>query len=92
MPGPSSAAGRGREEHKILTVSTYQMCILMRFNVRSRFTFEQLLSDTQVPEKDLKRSLQSLAMGKASQRVLCRRGNGKEIGKSMELGQQCFGR
>ncbi|KAH7709338.1 cullin-3-like protein [Aphelenchoides avenae] len=85
VPGPSSAAARGREEHKILTVSTYQMCILMRFNVRSRFTFEQLLSDTQVPEKDLKRSLQSLAMGKATQRVLCRRGNGKDIENTDEF-------
>lgn len=42
-------------------------------------------TDTQIPEKDLKRALQSLAMGKQSQRILCRRGTGKEIEQSDEF-------
>ena len=33
-----------------------------------------------MPEKDLKRALQSLAMGKSAQRVLSRKGHGKDIG------------
>uniref|UniRef100_A0A914VHI4 Cullin protein neddylation domain-containing protein n=1 Tax=Plectus sambesii TaxID=2011161 RepID=A0A914VHI4_9BILA len=38
-----------------------------------------------VPEKDLKRALQSLSMGKAAQRVLSRKGHGKEIENSDEF-------
>jgi len=42
MPGSSnqSAGPRRREEHKILTVSTYQMCLLMRFNIQAKMSFE----------------------------------------------------
>ncbi|CAK5064065.1 unnamed protein product [Meloidogyne enterolobii] len=70
---------RRREEQKILTVTTYQMCLLMRFNINEKMTFEQILNETQIPEKELKRCLQSLAMGKQSQRILCRKGGGKDI-------------
>jgi cullin 3 len=38
------------------------------------------LAETQVPGKDLKRALQSLAMGKSAQRILSRKGHGKDIG------------
>jgi hypothetical protein len=45
MPGSSSATIRTaknqrKEEQKILTVTTYQMCLLMRFNLHSKMTFE----------------------------------------------------
>lgn len=73
------AVVRRREEQKILTVTTYQMCLLMRFNINEKMTFEQILNETQIPEKELKRCLQSLAMGKQSQRILCRKGGGKDI-------------
>uniref|UniRef100_A0A1I8ARI6 CULLIN_2 domain-containing protein n=1 Tax=Steinernema glaseri TaxID=37863 RepID=A0A1I8ARI6_9BILA len=66
--------------NKILRVNTYQMVILMRFNERTRFTFQELLDDTRIPERELKRALASMAMGKTSQRVLCRTvGHGKNI-------------
>lgn len=81
----TSVAPRSKEEHKILTVSTYQMCILMRFNDKAKMTFEELASETQIPEKELKRSLLSLAMGKATQRVLCRKGHGREIENTDEF-------
>lgn len=55
------------------------MCLLMRFNINEKMTFEQILNETQIPEKELKRCLQSLAMGKQSQRILCRKGGGKDI-------------
>ncbi|VDM74792.1 unnamed protein product, partial [Strongylus vulgaris] len=34
---------------------------------------------TCIADRELKRNLQSLAMGKPSQRVLCRKGKGKDI-------------
>uniref|UniRef100_A0A914HNV9 Cullin family profile domain-containing protein n=1 Tax=Globodera rostochiensis TaxID=31243 RepID=A0A914HNV9_GLORO len=82
MPGSSSSKStvvRRREEQKILTVTTYMMCLLMRFNQHARMTYEQLLNETQIPDRELKRCLQSLAMGKQSQRILCRKGAGKDI-------------
>ncbi|VDD90715.1 unnamed protein product [Enterobius vermicularis] len=84
LAGPS-VAPRAKEEHKILMVSTYQMCVLLRFNVKSKITFEELLAETQIPEKELKRSLLSLAMGKTAQRVLCRKGHGREIENTDEF-------
>ena len=41
---------------------------------------KQLLYQTQVNEKELKRALQSLPIGKQTQRVLSRIGHVKEIG------------
>ncbi|MFH4981104.1 hypothetical protein AB6A40_007813 [Gnathostoma spinigerum] len=84
LNGPS-VASRGKDEYRILCVSTYQMCVLMRFNTKAKISFEELLAETQIPEKDLKRCLQSLAMGKPGQRVLCRKGTGKEIDKKDEF-------
>ncbi|VDN05739.1 unnamed protein product [Thelazia callipaeda] len=81
LAGPS-VASRSKEEHKILTVSTYQMCILLRFNNKAKITFEELAAETQIPDKELKRSLLSLAMGKPTQRILCRKGHGREIGSN----------
>uniref|UniRef100_A0A183DAT6 Cullin_Nedd8 domain-containing protein n=1 Tax=Gongylonema pulchrum TaxID=637853 RepID=A0A183DAT6_9BILA len=44
-----------------------------------------LASETQIPDKELKRSLLSLAMGKTTQRILCRRGHGREIENTDEF-------
>lgn len=66
----------------------------MRFNAKPKMTFEEIMvrpdfilflsvvfqGDTQIPERELKKILQTLAMGKSTQRILCRNGNGKEIG------------
>jgi len=43
------------------------------------FTFQEILSETDIPERDLIRALQSLAMGKSSQRVLLKHPKTKEI-------------
>uniref|UniRef100_A0A1I8M276 Cullin family profile domain-containing protein n=1 Tax=Musca domestica TaxID=7370 RepID=A0A1I8M276_MUSDO len=56
----------------ILTVSTYQMCILMLFNNREVMTHEEILQETDIPERELQRAIQSLSMGKPSQRLLVR--------------------
>jgi cullin 3 len=41
--------------------------------------FQEILSETDIPERDLIRALQSLAMGKSSQRVLLKHPKTKEI-------------
>ncbi|UYV65058.1 CUL3 [Cordylochernes scorpioides] len=78
---PSSLLGsstQGPRKH-IIQVSTYQMCILMLFNARDRVTYEEISSETDIPEKDLVRALQSLAMGKPSQRILIKNPKTKDI-------------
>nr|CAG4638271.1 EOG090X01NX [Cyclestheria hislopi] len=81
--GPSSStpmisSGAGPRKH-IIQVSTYQMCILMLFNSREKLTYEEIQSETEIPERDLIRALQSLAMGKPTQRVLVKNPRTKEI-------------
>jgi len=55
------------------------MCILVLFNNRDRLTYEEIQNETDIPEKDLIRALQSLALGKATQRVLLKSPKMKEI-------------
>lgn len=64
----------------ILNVSTYQMAVLMLFNSRRKMTYEDIKNETDIPDKDLTRALQSLAIGKSSQRVLLKTPKNKEIG------------
>ncbi|XP_054282232.1 cullin-3-like [Macrosteles quadrilineatus] len=66
----------------IIQVSTYQMCILMLFNNRDKLTYEELQNETDIPERDLVRALQSLALGKASQRILIKNPKSKEMDAS----------
>ena len=68
----------GPRKH-IIQVSTYQMCILMLFNSRDKLTYEEIQSETDIPERDLVRALQSLAMGKPTQRILVKNPRTKEI-------------
>lgn len=66
--------------HKhLFQVSTYQMAILMLFNSYDKITMESIMNETDINEKDLTRALQSLAMGKPSQRVLLKSPKTKEI-------------
>lgn len=46
---------------------------------------QEILNETDVPEKDLIRALQSLAMGKATQRVLIKHPKTKEIEPSNQF-------
>lgn len=63
----------------LFQVSTYQMSILMLFNSYEKITMETIMNETDINEKDLTRALQSLAMGKPSQRVLLKNPKTKEI-------------
>lgn len=53
----------GTKRHEI-TVSTYQMAILMLFNDKSDYSYKEIQDATQIPLADLKRNLFSLACGK----------------------------
>ncbi|XP_050426064.1 cullin-3-like [Adelges cooleyi] len=74
-----------KERKHIIQVSTYQMCVLLLFVTRDKFTFEDILSETDIPEKDLIRALQSLALGKPTQRILLKSPKCKEIEMNHEF-------
>lgn len=63
----------------ILQVSTYQMVVLMLFSNKEVWTFEEMKQETDIPEKDLIRAIQSLAMAKPTQRILLKEPKAKEI-------------
>uniref|UniRef100_A0A1B0BRT5 Cullin family profile domain-containing protein n=1 Tax=Glossina palpalis gambiensis TaxID=67801 RepID=A0A1B0BRT5_9MUSC len=63
-----------KTKHKyILVASTYQMCILMLFNDYNVMSCEEIQKKTDLPESELHAALQSLSMGKLSQRILVRK-------------------
>uniref|UniRef100_A0A671NGQ4 Cullin-3-like n=1 Tax=Sinocyclocheilus anshuiensis TaxID=1608454 RepID=A0A671NGQ4_9TELE len=76
--GGALLTGSNTRKH-ILQVSTFQMTILMLFNNRGKFTFEEIQQETDIPERELVRALQSLACGKPTQRVLTKEPKSKEI-------------
>uniref|UniRef100_A0A8C5FRR7 Cullin family profile domain-containing protein n=1 Tax=Gadus morhua TaxID=8049 RepID=A0A8C5FRR7_GADMO len=76
--GGAQVTGSNTRKH-ILQVSTFQMTILMLFNNRDKSTFEEIQQETDIPERELVRALQSLACGKPTQRVLTKEPKSKEI-------------
>lgn len=79
-PSGGSGSGGGVNPRKhIICVSTYQMCILLLFNLRERLTYEEIKEETSIPDRELTRALQTLALGKASQRILLKTPKTKEI-------------
>ena len=76
----AGSSSRGPRKH-IIQVSTYQMVILMLFNKRDKWTYEEVKTESDIPERDLTRALQSLALGKITQRVLTKEPKTKDIGK-----------
>lgn len=77
-----SVAGSSDCRKHILNVSTHQMCVLMLFNTRSRLTFEEIKSETDIPDRELTRALQPLALGKITQRILSKEPKTKNIESS----------
>ena len=57
----------------------FQMCLLLLFNIRETMTYEQIKDDTLIPDQELTKALQPLAIGKASQRILIKNPKTKEI-------------
>lgn len=79
-----ASSSKGPRKH-IIQVSTYQMCVLMLFNNRDKWTYEEIKNETDIPEKDLIRAVQSLAIGKITQRVLQKEPKTKDIEPSHVL-------
>ncbi|XP_018653890.1 putative cullin [Schistosoma mansoni] len=78
-PNLISTSSRPNVRKYFLQVSTYQMIILMKFNRRNRYSFIELASETNIPERELKRSLMALALGRCSQRILCKEPKTRDI-------------
>ncbi|KAI7748694.1 hypothetical protein M8C21_000343 [Ambrosia artemisiifolia] len=73
-------ANFGTGQKHELTVSTYQMCVLMLFNNAERLTYKELEQATEIPSLDLKRCLQSMACVKGKN-VLKKEPMSKDIGE-----------
>ncbi|KAM8839512.1 LOW QUALITY PROTEIN: cullin-3-B-like [Synchiropus picturatus] len=82
--GGAQVTGNNTRKH-ILQVSTFHMTILMLFNNRDKWTFEEIQQETDIPERELVRALQSLACGKQTQRVLIKEPRSKEVEKDHEF-------
>eukprot|EP01137_Pigoraptor_chileana_P025945 Opistho-2@96193 len=70
----------GGKSHE-LTVSTHQMVVLLLFNNHQdghQLTFQDIQQETDIPEADLRRTLQSLALGKY--RILTKEPKTREVG------------
>jgi len=71
------AKGSVKPRRHDLSVTTYQMCILVLFNVRDTLTLKQIRDETQIPEDELRRHLVSLCTPK--HRILRKGSKGKGI-------------
>ncbi|PWN38381.1 Cullin-domain-containing protein [Meira miltonrushii] len=70
---------------KELLVSTFQAVVLLLFNTLpsgAKLTYGQIKQQTGLEEKELKRTLQSLACGQIPTRVLRKEPQGKEVNES----------
>ncbi|KAH7954622.1 hypothetical protein HPB49_020249 [Dermacentor silvarum] len=64
-----------------IQVSTYQMCVLMLFNSRDEISHAEIASETNIPETNLVRALNSLCTGKDSEPILKKIPDSKVIEK-----------
>uniref|UniRef100_A0A8C5E8R9 Cullin-3-like n=1 Tax=Gouania willdenowi TaxID=441366 RepID=A0A8C5E8R9_GOUWI len=67
--GGAQVTASNTRQH-ILKVSTFQMIILMLFNEREKYSFEEIRQKTNIPERELVRVLQSLFCRKPTESVL----------------------
>nr|CDS25316.1 cullin 3 [Hymenolepis microstoma] len=84
LPGSPGVSDLTPMRKYILMVSTFQMVILMLFNQRSRYTFNELLAESGIPERDLLRNLMALCMSKSTQRILCKEPKPTAANKEIE--------
>lgn len=76
--GAASSSAKCLRKH-IIQVSTFHMVILMLFNKKELWTYDEIKNETDIPERDLMRAMQSLALGKMTQRVLSKDPKTKDI-------------
>jgi len=79
LPPQPPAGDRSQAKKHIICVNTYQMCILMMFNNSSQLSYSEIQAETLIPERELTRALQPLAIGKPSQRILIKHPKSKDI-------------
>merc|ERR1711962_340092 len=77
--GAAGGGEGGKAKKHILCVNTYQMVLLLMFNTREKVTYEEMQSETLIPDRELTRALQPLSVGKSSQRILVKSPKSKEI-------------
>ena len=75
---PSTPKENSGRRHIVCT-STFQMCVLLLFNLRDKLTYEEIKEETAIPDRELTRALQPLALGKAAQRILVKSPKTKDI-------------
>ena len=46
----------------------YQMCVLLLFNRRDAYTYDEIKEETSIPDRELTRALQPLSIGKVNLR------------------------
>ena len=66
--------------HDQITFEGFYLFYASLFQPDTQLLLLEIAAETQIPERDLKRSLQSLAMSRPTQQVLFRQGNGQKIG------------
>ena len=72
-----SQKGSSKTRRHDLSVTTYQMCILVLFNTRDTLTLKQIRDETNIPDEELRRHLVSLCTPK--HRILRKGSKGKGI-------------
>ncbi|XP_050039779.1 cullin-3-like [Dermacentor andersoni] len=80
-PCSSQASDKLQPRTYTIQVTTYQMCVLMLFNSRDKISYEDIASETDIPETNLVRALHSLSAADASMPVLTKTPNTKEVDK-----------
>lgn len=65
---------------KELVLSAFQATVLLLFNDSTQLTFQDISSATSIPEKELQRTLQSLACGR--ERILIKTPKGRDVEKT----------
>lgn len=75
---PSDGKGQGSRKHELL-VSLFQALVLLLFNDKDEHSYEEIADAVKIEPVELKRTLQSLACGKAQSRVLTKEPKGKDI-------------
>ncbi|KAH7967935.1 hypothetical protein HPB52_004174 [Rhipicephalus sanguineus] len=75
----STSSGELHSRTYTIQVSTYQMCVLMLFNRHEQISYEDIASETNIPETSLVRALNSLCTNRASEPVLTKTPASNEI-------------
>ncbi|CAL1696829.1 unnamed protein product [Somion occarium] len=75
--GTATLKGQFKNEAKELQVSLYQALVLLLFNEETELTFADIKERTRIEDGELRRTLQSLSLGK--KRVLKKQPTGKDV-------------